>query len=172
MTAVLIAAVFFTLNTGQTADLVSSARSDLQAQVRRLLDWISTDVRQSISWEIANNNCTDSYIRFRQVEGWDTTNSTYQLSSDRLEYTYNATPGSITRRLSDASNNTLNTWTFNNITQAPFYTRDAAGNVTALNQGDLLTSRKLVIVIAGSKQVKSSLNLTCDLTAEVKIRNE
>jgi len=60
----------------------------------------------------------------------------------------------------------------NYIIQTPFYTRDTSNNIVALTSGNLLTSRKLVIVIVGQKQVRGALNASFTITEEVKIRNE
>jgi len=49
---------------------------------------------------------------------------------------------------------------------------NGSGNVIALNGSNLLTSRKLIIAINGSKTIKGSLNATAALIEEVKIRNE
>jgi hypothetical protein len=169
--------LFLAWNMGEFSSSVSSTKVDLQAEVRRTMDWITKDVRQSVSWEIAdavNNNPSDTHIKFRQVQGWNTTSDTYLLNGNYTEYTYNAGSNTITRRVSDASNNTLQTWNFNNIMQAPFYTRDSGSNTVPLtgHSSDLLTSRRLIIVIAGQKQVRGSTNTTYALTEEVKVRNE
>ncbi len=170
----IVGVLYYTLSSGEYSRAASATKIDVQSEVRRSMDWITRDVRQAVSWDIADasNTPSDTHIKFRRVEGWNTTSELLLLSSNYTEYTYDGNNDTITRRLSDASNNTIQTWALNNITQVPFYTRDGSGSVVALNGGDLLTSRKLVVLIQGSKPIKGSLNATSVLTEEVKIRNE
>ncbi len=172
--SLLIAGLFYALNIGEFSGTFSSAKVQIQAEVRRTLDWIAKDVRQTVSWDIAdiNNSPSSTHIKFRQVLGWDTVSETYLLSNNYVEYSFDPTLNTITRRLSDTSNTTLQTWNLSNIIQPPFYTLDSSNNVVPLNSSDLLTSRRLIIKIAGQKQVRGSLNTTATLTTEVKIRNE
>lgn len=172
LSAVLIAGFFYALSTGEFSNTLSSAKADLQAQVRRDLDWIIKDVRQTVSWDIANNGPSDSHIKFRQVEGWDIANNTFLLSSNFLDYSYDSAAKTITRRLQDGAGNVLESWIFYDIISAPFFTVNSAGAIVSLDPTDLLTSRKLIIVISGQKQVRGPLNTSCSLTGEVKIRNE
>lgn len=170
--ALLMSGFFYALSTGELSNTFSSAKADLQAEVRRTIDWIIKDVRQTVSWDIANNNPSDAYIKFRQAQGWDTTNNVLLLNSDFIEYVYDANAKTITRKGLDAGGNTIQAWTFNNIISPPFYTINSGGAVVALNSTDLLTSRRLVVVISAQKQVKGALNTSCSLTGEIKIRNE
>lgn len=174
ISSLIITAFFLALNTGGFSKSVSSAKVEVQSEVRRAMDWVAKDVRQAVSWDIAdaNNGPADTHIKFRQVQGWDTNAEALVLTDNYLEYTFEANSNTITRRQSDASNNTIQTWVLRDITQPPFYTRDNFGNVVPLNSGNLLTSRKLIIAIAGQKQINGSLNATAALTEEVKIRNE
>ena len=172
LSAVLIAGFFYALSTGEFSNTLSSAKADLQAQVRSNLDWITKDVRQTVSWEIANNGPSDSHIKFRQVEGWDISSGILLLSSNFVEYSYDLSLKTITRKSLDVAVNTLATWTFYNITSVPFYTLNAGGAIVALNSTDLLTSRKLIVAVSAQKQVRGLLNTSCSLTEEVKIRNE
>ncbi|MCM8796721.1 MAG: hypothetical protein NC923_02405 [Candidatus Omnitrophica bacterium] len=163
--------VFYALNIIQDSTALSSTKANLQASLRYALDWIVKDVRQSVSWDVANNKPSSSYIKFRQVQGWDTTADTFLLSSYYLEYIYDPNAHTITRRLSDATNNTLQTWVFHNITQPPFSTVNSSGTIVALNSTDLLTSRVLIIQISGETQVNIHTSTSYTLTGEVKIRN-
>jgi len=172
--SLIIAGLFYALNTGEFSGTFSSAKGEIQAQVRRTLDWIVKDVRQTVSWDIAdiNNSPSPTHIKFRQVLGWDTVSETYLLSNNYIEYSFDSALNTIIRRLSDTSNTTLQTWKLSNIIQPPFYTKDSFGSVVPLNSSDLLTSRRLIIKIAGQKQVRGPINTTASLTTEVKIRNE
>lgn len=175
---VIFGALFLTLNIGQLSSSTNAGKVELQDKVRRLLDWVSRDSRHTTSGEIAANNPSSSYIKFRQVLGLDTGTGYYILSSDYIEYAYDLANKKITRRLLDSSGNTLNSWEFDNITKPPFYTRDSGGAIVPLSQSYLLSSRRLIVDIDAEKQVcevrvsQNCLNLTLALSEEIKIRNE
>ena len=162
---------FYAIKAGETSFFFSSARNTLQAEVRRTISWIVKDARQAVSWDMANNSPAAGYIKFRQVTGWDTVNNTFSLSNYYVEYAYNAANSTIVRRTSDLSNNTIGTWTLNNIITAPFFTRDSSGSIVVLNQADLLTSKQLIITISGQAQAWGAQNTDYSLTEEVQIRN-
>lgn len=79
--SVIIGLFFYAVSVVQLNFNVSSERNNLQSEVRRIIGWIIKDVRQTVSWDIANNNPAPGYIKFRQVTGWDTTNNVFLLSS-------------------------------------------------------------------------------------------
>jgi len=169
--SVITGALFYTMNAGQVSFTQGSASNVLQSGVRRTLGWITKDVRQAVSWDMANNDPAPDYIKFRQVTGWDIANNTFLLSDYYVEYTYDAVSGTITRRTSDLSGNTIGSWSVNNIIAEPFFTRDSSGDIVALNQNDLLTSKQLIIAVSGSAQAIAAGNITYGLTGEVQIRN-
>lgn len=167
----IISGLFFTLKAGIDSQKVGFAKAELQGQMRMALDWIVKDIRSAVCWDIADttNNPNSAHIRFRQVTGWDLGANNYSLGSNYIEYSYDPTVMTITRTdsaLPGAS------WIFKDITQAPFYTKDTSGSVVALNSGDLLTSRRIVVQISGQGEVSPSLTLNYFLSSEVKIRNE
>jgi prepilin-type N-terminal cleavage/methylation domain-containing protein len=165
--SIIIAALFLTLNTGEFSNTVASTRVDLQSQVRRLIDWIAKDVRQTSLIEINNNGPSVSHIKFKKVIGIDGSGN-YLLSSNYTEYSYNSTTSELLRNELDNGGSVLRSWVYTNITQAPFYT--AVG--VPLVGGDILNSKKLVIVISGQSLVRNILPLNFTLSEEVKIRNE
>jgi len=168
----IVAGLIYAMNAGSFSYKVSTAKVNLQSEVRRAIDWIVKDTRQAVSWDIANNNPTHSYLKFRQVTGWDTVNNTFLLSDYYIEYTYNSINNTIVRMKRDLSDNILGTWVLNNVFAPPFFTRDTSGNVVALdNKNDLLTSKQLVITVSGQSQVTNSETITYSLTQEVEIRN-
>ena len=169
--SVITGILFYAVNTVQFSFTVSSARGNLQSEVRRTIGWIIKDVRQAVSWDIANNTPTPSYIKFRQVTGWDTVNNTFLLSNYSIEYIYNSVNNTITRRTSDLSNNTIGVWVLNDVIATPFSTIDSSGNIVPLNNSDLLTSKQLVVIISGQSQVQGMQNTTYILTEKVQIRN-
>lgn len=181
MVSVIIGVLFYTLNTGQQASQISSVKAEVQSEVRRAVDWISKDARQTTNTEIASvNTPTQSYIKFRPVCGYNTTTQALELgsscsgySTNWIQYSFNQNAMTITRYVYDSTGNLLGSWIFNNIIQAPFFTKDLSGNTISLtnNQSSLLTSGKLVIIAVGSKNAFGALNITSALTAEVKVRN-
>lgn len=176
--AAIFSALFLTLSIGQLSNPVNSARAELQDHARRLLFWIARDVRDTSSGEIAANSPSSDHIKFRQVEGLDTSTGYYILSSGYIEYVYDSTNKKITRNTLDALGNVLQSWVFENITGSPFFTRDSFGAVVALNSSYLLSSKKLIVDINVEKSVcevkvnQGCLNLTFSLSEEIKIRNE
>jgi len=170
--SLVLSGVLMGLKTGEFFFPLSAAKIDLHAKVRNLMNWITKDARQAPVWSIANNGPTDSYIKFQQVQGLDTTTGQYVLSSDYIEYTYDSTLNKIVRNVIDPAGIATKTWEAGDITQPPFYTRDSGGAEVALNKDDLNSSGKLIILLNGQKQVRGALNVPYSLRMEVKIRNE
>lgn len=171
--SIVFAGLFITLNTTEFSHSVSSAKVDLQAEVRRVIDWIIKDVRQTVSYEVASNGPSDTHIKFKRVQGLNTVTGDLILSSDYIEYEYDSLSQKITRRVIDgATGDILQSWDFNNIIEAPFYTRDDLNNIVPLNDDDFTNyGNKFIVTIMGQKQVRGSLNINFTLTEEVKIRN-
>lgn len=164
----IITTLVFTLIAGQSSNTIGAAKTDLQAQVRRIMDWMVKDVRQTSLIQVNNNAPSHGHIKFKTVTGIDNATGDYTLSTDYIEYTYDSDLKTLTRSLVDDAGTVLQTWVFDNITEPPFHS-----NVDVeLVAGGVLDSGKLVIVIAAEKQAKVSLTLNFSLTEEVKIRNE
>ncbi|MCM8795185.1 MAG: hypothetical protein NC928_00620 [Candidatus Omnitrophica bacterium] len=169
---IVIAALFMVLNIGYFSNDISSTKMDLQSEVRRVIDCIIKDVRQAVSWEMANNNPSVNYIKFRQVEGVDTSTGDIEFSSNYIEYIYDANLSKITRRLLYSNGEVIQSMEFNNIIKAPFSTRDPTnGEIVPLESETLLNSRKLIVEISGQRQVRGTLNIDFTLKGEIKIRN-
>lgn len=165
---IIITALFLSLTTGEFSHSLSSAKVDLQAKVRRAMDWMVKDVRQTNLIEINTNNPSGNHIKFKQVRGINNATGSYALSSNYIEYSYDNITDGLTRNEVNASGSILRSWVFSNISEASFYT--APGVLLA--PGDVLASKKLIITVSGTTQVRNSLNLNYSLTEEVKIRNE
>ncbi|MDP3042360.1 MAG: prepilin-type N-terminal cleavage/methylation domain-containing protein [Candidatus Omnitrophota bacterium] len=166
--SVIIGVCLYALNAAQVAFNLTLAQRNLQSEVGRTIGWIVKDTRQAVSWDIADNNPTPDYIKFRQVTGWDTVNNTFSLSSNHIEYTYNAVAHTITRR---DIGGTTREWILNNVFASPFFTIDSSGGIVALNAVDLRTSKQLVITIFGQSSVLNLPDTTYSLTERVQIRN-
>lgn len=169
--SIIIGISLYAMNAAQVSFNLTLAQRNLQSEVRRTIGWIVKDARQAVSWDIANNNPTPDYIKFRQVTGWDTVNNTFSLSSHYTEYTYNAVNHQISRRTSDLSDSTIGVWILNNVFTSPFFTIDSSGGIVPLNNDDLLTSKQLVITISGQSSVPNLEDTTYSLTERVQIRN-
>lgn len=173
--SVILAALFLTLNTGHLSTSLGLAKIDLQANIRQAVDIISRDVRQTFSYEIANEDNTPSqaHIKFRQIQGWNTVSDTPVFSSNFIDYNYDVVSNTIRRSVIDPSGGVLETRQFNNIITAPFYAVDfASGEIVPLSGNVLLTSSRLVVVLTGREQARNGQSLDFTLTQEVKIRNE
>jgi len=172
---VLMAGFFYALITGESSWSFNAAKIEVQSEVRRAVDWIAKDVRQTRRVDIGSNtnNPSSTHIKFKKVIGYDTTGGgSVVLSNNFIEYTYDPDLKIITR----TDLNTNQTWTFRNIIQAPFYTNSSGSIIVIdpLNPGQdspVFQTGNLVIILTGQKQVKSGLNATYTLTEEVKIRN-
>ncbi len=187
ISASLIAALLYSFTTGEFLNTQSSAQSDLQAEARRAMDWITKDVREAVIWDIAatTNSPSATHIKFRPVQGWDDTAKTYSLKKAEsgidyyyyIEYNYVLATKIITRtetkvRVSDLAIVATSSWSLNNIIAAPFYTPNSSGGLDSLTSADLLSRGKLVVKIVGQKQVRGATNVNFTLTEEVKIRND
>jgi hypothetical protein len=163
---IIIGSLLVTLTTGQLSTAVGSAKADLQAKLRNIMGLLVRDVRQTNILEINTHSPTIDHIQFRKVTGIDASGN-YTLDTYFIVYTYDSGLKQLTRQGDDGAGHTVTT-TWDNITQSPFYV--ASGEPLAAN--NILTYKKLRIVIAGESTVRTSLVLTFTLTEEVKIRNE
>jgi type II secretory pathway pseudopilin PulG len=156
--------------TGESAQRVGAVQIDLQSEVRRAVDWVVSDTRKTVAWDIGAvaNTPSDTHIKFRVVEGFNSTGETFLMSPDYIEYTYDAGAQVLTRRTLDgATNATTGIWYFNNITAAPFYNSD----MTALSSPGIMANRNFIVDVRGSRPVQGGPDATYNLTAEIKIRN-
>lgn len=168
---IVISALFFSLTRGEFSSAVSSAKADLQAKVRSIMEWVTKDVRETNLVQIDTNNPTVDHIKFRKVTGIDDTGS-YTFADHYIEYNYDNTPAQLTRNKIDVTSGAiLQSLVFDNITQSPFYVAVGVPLEQSPSAGNILFYKKLLIVIAGQSQVKNSLTLNFSLTEEVKVRN-
>lgn len=159
--SIILAALLITFNIGNLSNTLSTAKVDLQANVRQIIDMIANDVRQTNLIQINTNAPSVNHIKFQQVTGIDNTTGNYTLSPNYIEYTYDTVLATLTRSTVAGSR------VFTGITQSPFYSEVGI----PLAWGGILTSKKLVIIISGRSQVRGAL-IDFSLTGEVKVRNE
>lgn len=168
---IIISALFFSLTRGEFSSAVSSAKADLQAKVRSIMDWVTKDVRETNLVQIDSNNPSVNHIKFRKVTGMDGTGS-YTFADHYIEYNYDNTSAQLTRNKIDVLTGTiLQSSVFDNITQPPFKVAVGVPLEQSPSAGNILFYKKLLIFIAGQSQVKNSLTLNFSLTEEVKVRN-
>lgn len=167
----IIGALFLSLTAGDSSTTLGLAKADLQAKVRLIMEWIVKDVRQTNLAEIDTHNPSGDYIKFRKVTGIDNITGSYTLSPDYTEYNYTSVSGELRRNEVDDTGSILRSLVFSNITQSPFYTEIGVALTESPNPGNILSAKKLVIIIAAQGQVRSGLVLNFSLTEEVKIRN-
>lgn len=170
---VVLVSLFSTLSMGQTSFSISTAKVDLQSQVRAVLSWIIKDVRNTKDTEIDSNNPTVNHIKFRKVTGIDNNTGSITYASDYIEYIYDPVSLTLMRNEVDATGVVLKSLVFDNITQSPFYN----GLEGPLQAGDIIKSwssggKRLIILVAGQKQLRGSTVLNFSLTEEAKVRNE
>lgn len=173
--SLLMAVTFFLMNAVENTRLVHAAKTQVQSEVRRAMDWIVNDVRQTVNWSIGSktNNPSSTHIKFQKVTGFNTAGVGSPILGNYIEYTYDSTLQTITR--TDLGTNT--SWTFRNIIQAPFFTRKLDNSIVVIDPvvaGDdspVLNTGNLVVVLAGSQLLGTSTEVTFTLNEEVKIRN-
>ncbi|MCX5701913.1 MAG: prepilin-type N-terminal cleavage/methylation domain-containing protein [Candidatus Omnitrophica bacterium] len=170
---IIFMALFLSLTTAEFSSSVSSAKTDLQAKLRLVMDLIIRDVRQTSSSEgridFSNPPPSESYIKFVKVTGVDNvTPQIYTLTSDYIEYNYTAALNQLSRNEVNDSGSIIKSWNFTNLTQVSFYTAPGV----PLAQGEIAESRKLLVNITGQTQVRNSLVINQTLSEEVKIRND
>ena len=165
----LMGSFFMALNLGQIIGPKTSAKVDLQANVRQIVDRITRDSRQTTTYEIANNNPSGIHMKFRLVQGYQSGN--FVFSNNYIDYSYNEDTDILIRSIRDQDDNELSKLEYRDITESPFYVVNASNQVVALNGTDLLITTRLVVKISAQSQVRGG-NISFTLQAEAKIRNE
>lgn len=169
--SVIVGVLFYALSSGQNVNDISSTKVLAQSESRRVVDWITRDLRQTVVWELANNNPSPVHVKFRPVLGWDIATNTYQLGSTYIEYNYNSVTRQITRNIVNSAEVILQSWVFNDIMTQPFFTRNNLGNIIPLDNS-VGTSKKVITLISVTKVSNKGVSQNASLTAETKIRNE
>ena len=165
---IIFAALFTTLTIGESSNAITSAKVDLQAKVRTIMDTIVKDVRQTNINEININSPSANHIKFKKVVGINNTTGSYELADSYIEYSYDSASSSLSRNELNSGGSVLKTVTFDNISQSPFYSTSGI----PLAPGGIVSSKKLYIIIAATSQVRGNLTLSFSLREQVKIRNE
>jgi type II secretory pathway pseudopilin PulG len=149
---IIFSALFSVLNLSNLSHSIVSTKLSLQAEARRVIEWIVKDARQTSAYQISNNNATSSYIKFKTCAGHNGTSLLW--NSDFIEYDYNSSSQILTR--TDYS--TGDTWDFYDIVANPFDVSGLANNI-------------LGVTIDVQKDVIGTVEPRVNLTTEIKIRN-
>jgi hypothetical protein len=166
---IILSALVMTLNVGEMASCIGSAKVDLEAEVKMLVDWITRDIRQAKIQELYNNTPTTDHVKFN-LWVWDNATFEQQNTDQYVEYEYDSPNQTLSRRLIE-DDATANEWNFTDISMSPFYTSYTNETVNSFNSTILLNTRRLIVAIKKSKTVRNRpLNST--MVEEVKIRNE
>ena len=160
---VIITALFLVLNIGDLSNTVSGAKLELQQEVRRAMDWMVKDLRQTDRMRLlcidSNGNPNQQFNSLADKEvftdpvfpistGYDGTSIIW--SSNQIGYSFDAVNKKIIR------SNTTQTWEFNNIFNLEF--RKISLNL-------------LHITISGETTARGNIRPTFNLEEEVKLRN-
>lgn len=165
----LFGALFMTLSAGDASVAVNSDKVHLQAKVRALTELVIRDLRGAISWEINANNPSSVHVKCN-IWSWDPAVNTWQMGSNFIEYSYDAAARTLSRRLVDDKGNVLQETVFSAIAAAPFYTTYADETSNYFDPNELLSLRRLYVVISSDRVVRGR-SLRAVLVTEVKIRN-
>lgn len=163
-------ALFMALSAGDASFAVNAEKVTLQAKVRTVSDWIARDLRNAISWEINANSPSAVYVKFNLWD-WDASAHTWALGTTYVEYAYDTSAHTLSRRRLDNLGSVLEETVFTEITAAPFYTSYVSESNNQFDSSALLSNRMLVVVIRSEHLVRGQRNLSYTLVSEVKIRN-
>ena len=169
---VVMSALLMTLQIGELANGIGSAKVDLESEVRMLVDWISKDIRQAKIQDLAStgNDPSTDHIKFRFWQWNSTSHSQEYLSNKAVQYTYDSGTKNLSREFWDV-NGSVFYQNFTDISMAPFYTSYTDETTNDFVGDDLRENRRLIVVIRKDKTVRNRpLNFT--MSEEVRIRNE
>jgi hypothetical protein len=157
------------------------ANIEVQSEVRKVIDWIVNDVRQTVRTDIASNvnDPSSTHIKFKKVIDFNPAAGEPEFGNF-VEYTYDPDAETMTR--TETGNN--NVPPFENISGAVFRTRLADGaeiDIDPINPGNdspMLTTGNLIVEITVRKPVEEmkvlgeELYVAHTLIEEVQIRNQ
>jgi len=177
---VVMSALLMTLQIGELINGIGSAKVDLEAEARMLVDWITKDVRQSEIKNLYGNDPRGDHIKFNMWE-WNQTGFNQQYTDEYVEYSYDNQTETLSREFRNENGDVL-VQNFTGIVMPDpdpvsetgkgiFYTNYASPTDNNFNSTDLLNNRRIIVVIKKEKSVRNRL-LNFTLVEEVKIRNE
>lgn len=166
-------ALFLVFNLGHFSESLSQEKLVLQSGVRLAMDWITKDMRQAISWNIASDENAPAveHLKFN-LWAWNAVTNTWDLSSDYVEYNYDSDAQKITRSYYNDATHTTMTLEFGDILEPPFYTYyvGTGDPANVLNKDSLRNNGVLTVVIKGERALRN-VSIPFSLKSEVRIRN-
>ena len=168
---ILMSGLLMILQQGELTTGIGTAKVDLEAEVKMLVDWITKDLRQTNSVNLTNNDNDPDYTHLKfNLWVWDNATKNIIYSDSYVEYNYNSSNQTLVRGYYDASTSTTFNNAFFNITLPPFYTSYTDEIVNDFNTTDL-RMEGLIIVVKKEKTVRDRpLNFT--MVEKVRVRNE
>ncbi|MGE5308305.1 MAG: hypothetical protein ACM3OC_04410, partial [Deltaproteobacteria bacterium] len=169
LTIVVFGSLLMTLTVGGSSISVSAEKLNQQARARAIMDWVSRDLRNAISWEINANNPTSNYVKFN-LWSWDTAANTWKLGDQFVEYSYNSATSTLSRRLLDNTGTVLQETDFPDVILSPFYTSYTDEFTNQFDKNVLLASRQMILVIRTHHAARGR-DVSSTLIENIKIRN-
>lgn len=172
ISVVLFGALFMVLNMGDLQSRIGGTRIEVQGEVRRAMDWMSRDLRQTSRGQMSVLNASAASFAglgtpevfetpdFPICTGFNPGAGGIQWSTYTISYDFDPTNQTITRTFSDPISGDVLTYRFNHINSLTF---------TKIEEDSL------EIDISGQKVAKRGIsgNMTqmYNLTEQIKLRN-
>ncbi len=162
---IVITALLITLNTGDLTNKIGSARLEVQQEVRRAMDWMVRDLRQTNRVKLEVLDQLGTRKQFNLLANGETFSEplfnictdyidlSVQWSANQIGYAFDNINKTITR----TDYGTTQVWQFNNIDSLTF---------------KKISLNLLRITVSGKKTARGSIEPTFALEEEVKLRNE
>lgn len=170
--AIFLSGLFSVFNFTQSHSPSEAARVSALSKARVVSSRLSGDLRNSVVWDIANNDPSCSYIKFRQIQGIDTEDGTYDFVSQHIEYSYDQESRELTRTKLDSEGEIISEIVFPGISSEIFYTLNSEGEKVCLNGSDLLSQGFIIIEVKAKESGRRNLPVYSNLTRKIKLRNE
>lgn len=169
---IILAGILLLFNVGQSSLPRGLAQVEAGSRSRLILNRVVNDLRSAYLADIANNNPSCSYIKFRKVKGIDTSDGNYILAENYIEYSYDQEAESLFYFKKTQEGDVLSTVEYQNISQDIFYTLNSEGNKICLNRDDLNARKFIIVDLVVAEQIAGGGDVSFSLSQKVKIRNE
>ncbi len=169
---IVLAGVFLLFNFGQTQSPISLDQTAVKAKTRIIINRLVYDLRHAVTWDIANNNPSCSYLKFRKLKGIDTADGSYYFSSNYIEYSYDKEANLLQRLELDEDENILGEVIFENVTEDVFYIFCSQEGLVCLNAGDLLSESFIIVNIKIEKPKRMGHAIEASSTQRITMRND
>lgn len=172
---VALAGIFLVFNFGQAQSPLDLAKIDTQARARIIMNRLVNDLRGAVVWDIADNNPSCSYVKFRKLQGIDE-RGYYDFLSEYIEYFYDQETNTLSRSELDSEGAVLSKVVFENIREDVFYILSATGenqnSIVCLNEHDLRSRRFIITNVKVEEPRAAGIAAVSSLTKRISVRNE